>query len=93
MCERVTENELRVLVEPCRQRRRQAKFQKVGNCDLACARNIKACIAYFQYAQIPRIIFVKLAGTETFVSRCFNQFNVCNRNDVNKPSYIILCNV
>ena len=28
----VTENELKVLVEPCRQRRRRAKLQKVGNC-------------------------------------------------------------
>ena len=80
-------------MEPCRQRRQRAKLQKVGDRYLACARNTKACIAYFRYARNPRFIFIKLAGTETFVSRCLNQFNFCNRNDVNKPSYIILRNV
>ena len=85
--------EPRVLVEPCCQRRQRAKLQKVGDCYLACARYTKACIAYLQYARIPRLIFVKSAGTQTFMSRCSNQFNVYNRNDVNKLFYIILSNI
>ena len=49
--------------------RQRAKLQKVGEHYLACVRNTKACIAYFQYARNPRFIFIKLAGTETCVSR------------------------
>ena len=43
-------------MEPYRQRRQRAKLQKVGKHYLTCARNTKACIAYFQYARNSRNI-------------------------------------